>query len=451
MRRSNLIKKITARLLLSVFTSAVLILTNAGVVDAATLTQLRVSRTRLVCELSHQVRFKSFRLKSPERLVVDIQNSRAIASTKHLSLSKTPIRAVRFGKQGRHMRMVLDLKSDIKAKVFRVAKDAKNPERIVIDWGQQYTAAKTKSTKEKSNTDLIPPKTIKRDVVVVIDPGHGGKDPGATSKRGVQEKNVVLAIAKALKARIDREPGMRAVLTRKGDYFITLRKRLKIARQSKADVFVAVHADAFKTPLARGASVYALSQHGASSEAARWLAERENRSEYNRLGGVSLEQTDRILKSVLIDLAQTATINASVQLGSDILNALKKVTKLQRRRVEQAGFVVLKSPDIPSILVETGFISNPAEAKRLNTASYQRRIANSLFFGLRRYFKSKPPPGSWYATEEPPEQYVVTSGDTLDKIATSYRLSTYELQRYNKLPHRNLIVGQVIHIPPTTG
>lgn len=229
----------------------------------------------------------------------------------------------------------------------------------------------------------IPP--LPRPFTVVIDAGHGGKDPGARGLRGTEEKIIVLGIAKKLAREINGTPHMRAVLTRKGDYFLPLRRRLVLARKDKADLFIAIHADAYFNNHATGASVYALSGRGATSEAARWLAQREN---YSELGGVELnELKDRspLVRSVLIDLAQTATNKDSLRLGNQVLYALDRVTSLHYRRVEQAPFIVLKSPDIPSILVETGFISNPREEYRLADTSYQNKIAHALFQGIRRY------------------------------------------------------------------
>ena len=236
----------------------------------------------------------------------------------------------------------------------------------------------------------------KRDIIVVIDPGHGGKDPGTIGSVGIQEKNVVLEISKYLAQELDKESGFKAVLTRNSDYFIPLRQRLRIAREEHGDMFVAIHADAFINPYAGGSSVFALSAHGASSEAARWLAEKEN---YSELGGISLLDKSNLLRSVLIDLSQTATISASLQLGNNVLGQLSKIGKLHRGFVEQAPFMVLKSPDIPSLLVETGFLSNPSEEQRLHDPYYQRKIASAIAAGIRNYFIENPPPGTLVAAQ----------------------------------------------------
>lgn len=233
-------------------------------------------------------------------------------------------------------------------------------------------------------------------IIVVIDPGHGGKDPGATGPKGHHEKMVVLAIAKQLQKQINSYPGFKAVLTRGDDRYLTLRYRLALAREYHGDMFVAIHADAFINATARGASVFALSQRGATSEAARWLAQRENQSEL--MGGVDLADKDQTLRSVLIDLSQTATISASLNMGSGIISHLRQIMPMHAYHVEQAAFVVLKSPDIPSLLVETGFISNPTEEQQLIMRSHQQKVAQAIAKGIVNYFRTHPPRGSWLAT-----------------------------------------------------
>ncbi len=255
-----------------------------------------------------------------------------------------------------------------------------------------------------------PPQSL-RDVLIVIDAGHGGKDPGATGPRRSLEKHVTLNIAMKLKQLIDKQPGMRAIMTRKGDYYVGLRERLNIARKANADMFVSIHADAFNNRNSNGASVYALSQTGATSEAARWLAEKEN---YSELGGVDLAGLDDkngLIRTVLLDLSQTATINAGIQVGDKVLRHLNQMTTLHHNKVEQARFMVLKSPDIPSVLVETGFISNPREEFNLTSPAYQTRLSSAIFEGVKRYFWDSPPHGtrieamlggSNYLAEAPP-------------------------------------------------
>lgn len=255
-----------------------------------------------------------------------------------------------------------------------------------------------KNTTGKALSEKITLEKIKRrNIIVVIDPGHGGKDPGARGMDGTLEKDVVLDISKQLQIELNQIPGVRAVLTRKGDYYISLRDRLRIARQDKADLFVAIHADAFNNPNSMGSSVFALSPRGASSEAARWLAEKEN---YSELGGINLDDKSDLLRSVLIDLSQTATISSSLQLGSSVLTELSRITRLHYGKVEQARFVVLKSPDTPSLLIETGFISNPIEEKRLSSPQYQQRLAQAIEEGISNYYWHNPPPGSLFAVRK---------------------------------------------------
>lgn len=287
-----------------------------------------------------------------------------------------------------------------------------------------------------------------RDVVVVLDAGHGGKDPGARGPRNSQEKNVTLAIALKLKQLIDRQPGMRAVLTRSGDHYVELRQRLNIARQYNGDIFVSIHADAFNNPNSNGASVFALSQRGATSEAARWIAEKEN---YSELGGVNLGELDDsngVVRSVLIDLSQTATINSSLEMGGQVLGQLNHFTRLHNRKVEQARFMVLKSPDIPSILVETGFISNPVEERNLTSPSYQTRLSQAIFDGLKSYFWSNPPHGTRIEAMASNRLHIVRRGETLPAIANRYRVSVDTLQSINHLAKGAVLnSGQKLVLP----
>jgi N-acetylmuramoyl-L-alanine amidase len=246
-----------------------------------------------------------------------------------------------------------------------------------------------------SNNESSGPARRDKAIIVVIDPGHGGKDPGASGRRGTNEKNVVLDISKDLRDIINQQAGFRAELTRDNDYYLTLRQRLAIARQDHADLFVAIHADTYNNHEARGATVFALSERGATSEAARWLAARENESEL--MGGVNLSDQNEVLKSVLLNLSQTATIRASLDVGADLIHSLRTLTVLHHPRVEQAAFVVLKSPDIPSLLVETGFLSNAYEEESLRDPAYRRRLAEAISNGIVEYFRVQPPPGTWLA------------------------------------------------------
>ncbi|WP_375183126.1 N-acetylmuramoyl-L-alanine amidase, partial [Marinobacter sp.] len=292
----------------------------------------------------------------------------------------------------------------------------------------------------------------KRDVVVVIDAGHGGEDPGAIGPRGTREKDVVLKMAQTLAKLINERPGYTAKLTRTGDYYIGLRNRTLLARKYNADLFVSVHADAFRTPQPKGASVFALSQRGATSETARWLAQSENRSDLT--GGVSLDGRDDMLAGVLLDLSMTASINASLGVGSSVLGKLGGVAKLHKSGVEQAAFVVLKSPDIPSILVEAGFISNPQEEKNLSTEWYRSRLASAIMKGIDEYFQKTPPPGTLLAHQKQQRQggnavshYRIQRGDTLSGVARRNQTTVSELMQFNGLRDDRVMVGQTIRIP----
>ena len=339
------------------------------------------------------------------------------------------------------------MKDRVKPKSFLLKPNDTYGNRLVIDLNS------IKSTKTK-------PSVVKnlsvaggnRDVIVMVDPGHGGEDPGAIGPGRVREKDVVLAISKELVRQINTVKGYKAYLTRSSDYYIGLRKRTELARERNADLFISVHADAFTRPQANGASVFALSLRGATSETARWLAQKENASDLVGGSGVKLGEHDDMLASVLLDLSSTASLKASLSVGDRVLGALGGVARLHKKNVQQAGFVVLKSPDIPSILVETGFISNPAESRRLKTRKYQRQIATSISKGLKGYFNDSPPLGTWLAAQKnggsaSDGAYTVRSGDTLSHIAASYSVSVNQLRKLNGLRSDVLRVGQRLKLP----
>jgi len=307
--------------------------------------------------------------------------------------------------------------------------------RLVIDlFEKEAVAAQPARTVEKS----------RRDLVVAIDAGHGGDDPGAIGPRGTREKDVVLAIARALGRAVDAEPGMRAVLIRDGDYFVSLSKRVEKARAQKADLFISIHADAFHDRRARGASVYALSRGGSTSEHARLLAKKENASDL--IGGVSLDDKDNLLASVLLDLSQTATQEASVDVASRVLKKMGSTAHLHKRQVEKAGFRVLKAPDIPSILVETAFISNPGEEAKLRNSRYQAEMANAILAGVRDHFLRNPPPGTLMA-ERSDRTHTISRGETLSTIAQRYSVNLSTLRSANGISGDMVQAGAVIRIP----
>jgi N-acetylmuramoyl-L-alanine amidase len=356
------------------FLFSILLITHTTIASPTKIINLRIhpapNKTQIVFTLSQPIKYHIFPMQNPNRLVIDLRNIKSNTKISNASISSNIIKKIRGNehKDGT-LRVVLDLKQPIQYHSNLLHN------KLVIDlW------SKTNNKKPQINNKKL------RNVIIIIDPGHGGKDPGATGQRGTHEKNVVLAISKDLQKLINKQYGFKAELTRNGDYFISLRQRLNIERRDHADMFIAIHADAYKNHYAQGASVFALSQRGATSEAARWLAQKENESE---LGHV-LANKSSTLRSVLIDLAQTASITTSLTIGDSIVKQLSKVTKLHHDFVEQAAFVVLKEPDVPSLLVETGFISNAQEELKLRNPQYQQKIAHALMFGITEYFKEHP-------------------------------------------------------------
>lgn len=430
-------------------------------VQAAEIENVRIWRapdnTRLVFDLSAPADHTLFTLSSPERIVIDINDARFSANTADLPLDNTPLTGLRSApRDEQNLRVVLDLNAAVNPRSFSLPPNQQHGHRLVIDLYDNEPPGNRLPETSAAEPAPLPrraPQGGDRDIIVAIDAGHGGEDPGAVA-HGAHEKDVVLSIARQLKGMIDAEPGFTAVLVRTGDYFIPLRRRTEIARQHNADLLVSVHADAFTRQSAFGASVYALSNGGATSETARLLADRENRSDLiGGVGGVSLSNKDQVLASVLLDLSMTATLSASLDVGQQVLNAIGQITPLHKRRVEQAGFMVLKSPDIPSILVETGFISNPQEARKLTTRSHQQGVARAIQTGVREYFHRNPPPGTRLAALRDSGQlaraseHTVTRGDTLSVIASRYGVSVAGLRQANNLSDDRIRVGQVIKIP----
>ena len=394
--------------------------------------------TRLVLDTSGPVQHTVSRLHNPERLIIDIPAARLLPSVRQKLPSGGVIREVRTAQRNKtDLRIVLDLARTVKAKSFALKPNQQYGHRLVVDLLSRAAPAKASQ----------PVKTAiaqRRELVIAIDAGHGGEDPGAKGRRGTREKDVVLKIARKLVTLVNREPGMRAVLTRKGDYFLSLRKRMQKAREAHADMFVSIHADAFHDRSARGASVFILSSRGASSEMARWLAKQENASDL--VGGVSLDDKDDLLKEVLLDLAQTATRQSSAEAASHVLKEMQRIGKTHKRRVQKAGFVVLKSPDIPSMLIETAFISNPGEEKRLRSPGHQQKIAKAIMKGIRTYFAGKLPQGLRMASSQP-VRHKIRRGDTLSQLARRYGVSQKAIRQANSLKKDRLLVGKVLRIP----
>ncbi|MDG5499316.1 N-acetylmuramoyl-L-alanine amidase [Marinobacter sp. BGYM27] len=410
--------------------------------------------TRLVLDLGSSVEHSVFALENPSRLVIDIKDTSLKVALDRLDLDGSPIKRIRSARRnGNDLRVVLDLASDVKPRSFQLAPNQEYGHRLVVDLINENAPAQKPSSKPV----LSESNDSKRDIIVMIDAGHGGEDPGASGPGGTREKDVVLKLAHQLKDAISSIPGYTAKLTRDGDYYIDLRSRTLLARKENADLFISVHADAFRTSQPRGASVFALSQRGATSETARWLARNENRSDLiGGVGGVSLGDKNEVLAGVLLDLSMTASINASVGVGSYVLRNLGSVATLHKPGVEQAAFVVLKSPDIPSILVEAGFISNPQEERKLLSASYRSKLAHAISRGVQSYFNDTPPPGTYLAWQKRQgksagglSSYRVQRGDTLSDLARRNATTVSRIKQLNGLKGDQVVIGQTIKIPTT--
>ncbi|MDG4866782.1 N-acetylmuramoyl-L-alanine amidase [Guyparkeria sp. 1SP6A2] len=355
--------------------------------------------TRYVFRLSAPVDFDTLLLDNPARAVVDLRSTQL----RDVALPSAPdspvVKGMRVGvRHGTDLRLVFDLKKRARPQIIILPPTDGGEHRLVIDLphgGGRDTVVADRPDVPQQNSSLRSGASGFRELVVAIDPGHGGKDPGAIGRRGTREKDIVLNIGLQLRDLIAATPGLRPVMTRSDDRYIPLRKRTQIARDHEADLFISVHADAFRLSSAKGASVYCLSQNGASSEAARWLAAKENSADF--VGGASLSGHDEDVASVLLDLAQTKTLESSLDFGDRVLGQIGNVAQLHKRQVQQAGFAVLKSPDIPSILVESAFISNPQEERRLRTRAYQREIAQSILAGVNSYYVAHAPQGTRYA------------------------------------------------------
>lgn len=415
-----------ARRLLALVAIAALNLAGAAAAQSLAVNAARVwpaaDYTRVTLESATALQHRIFRLDNPDRLVLDLENvemTPALSSlTEKVGENDPHVKSVRVGRfKPGTIRLVFDLKAAVQPQAFTLAPIGGYAHRLVLDLyplvppdpliafldrhqaQRDATGERADGSASRKDAETIAEPVAAagrkgraapaRMITVAIDAGHGGEDPGALGRGGTQEKDVTLAIARKLKERIDREPNMRAVLTRDGDYFMPLQARVQKARRANADLFVSIHADAYIKPHARGSSVFALSERGATSVAARLLAKREN--DADMIGGVNLDVKDPYLKQTLLDLSQTATINDSLKLGKAVLAELGEINTLHKAQVEQAGFAVLKAPDIPSILVETAFISNPEEEAKLRSVAYQNKMADAVFQGIRRYFANNPP------------------------------------------------------------
>lgn len=430
-------------------TLALLLLSTLAAQAATEVEGVRLWRapdhTRLVFDLSGPAEHNLFTLADPHRVVIDISDTRLRAQLDALPLDNTPIARVRHARQNqKDLRVVLDLKQAVKPRSFSLRSHEQLPDRLVLDlWDGDKQEERTVQTVQQASGE--------RDIVIAIDPGHGGEDPGALGPGGLREKDVVLAIGKALKLELDKHRGFSAQLVRSGDYYVAHRERVNRARKIRADLFVSVHADAFTNRNARGAGVYAVSTRGATSETARFLASRENESDLigGTDGGLNLGGVDDTLAGVLLDLSMTATMNASLEVGASVLASIGSFTHLHKKKVEQANFAVLRSPDVPSILVETGFITNPQEAARLRDPVFQRAMARKLADGIVAHYSARPPADTWLAANgvRSGRRHTIARGDTLSGIAARYRVSVASLMEANDMRDANIRVGQTLTIP----
>ncbi len=333
-------------------------------------------------DLTGEFEHRLFTLADPYRVVIDLEDTRKSDAIDISTRTTNLMSGVRSAsKDNGRLRVVIDLQAKVRPRSFELKPDGKSGHRLVVDLHATNLSPTPIETSQQQRNKH------NKKFIIALDAGHGGRDPGAIGKRGTREKDVTLSVAKKLKTLINRTPGYRAILTRDADRFISLRNRVKKARQAEADIFVSLHADSFHSPVAKGASVYALSLSGASSEAARWVADKENAADL--IGGISLDDKDDLIASVLLDLSQTATIQDSLELGSDVLKHIGKISKLNNRKVQQAGFAVLKAPDMPSILIETAFLSNPGEEKKLRNPQHQHKLAKAVFSGIQNHLRNR--------------------------------------------------------------
>jgi N-acetylmuramoyl-L-alanine amidase len=428
-----------------------LLLLTAAAQSATTVEDIRIwaenGKTRVVLDLSRPANHSIFTLRGPDRLVVDLKDGRLAESLLKLPAGVGSVTAIRTGvRSNGQLRVVLDLNEDVRSRSFAAGPNPQYGDRLVIDLERSGSLQTVRRASESY--------TPGRDIVIAVDAGHGGYDPGAIGRGKTREKDIALAVSRELAARINSEHGMKAVLIRSGDYYVDHRKRMDIAHKAGADLFISIHADAVADRRANGATVYALSLKGASDEESRLLAERENKSV--QVGGVSLDDKDEVLASVLLDLSQNAALSASLDVGSKVIGELSRIVKVRRRSVQQAGLIVLKSPDMPSILVETAYISNPSEEKLLRDKRHQAKLANAILGGVRNYFYTNPPPDTQIAMDSrrsPNGQvrHKIARGDTISELAERYNVSPGAIRAANQLNNDNIRIGQILSIPVFSG
>lgn len=403
--------------------------------------------TRLVFDVSAIPSHKVFRLTNPDRLVIDFSNSYLEKNLRQPEKQHTLLSKLRTAHRNKKdLRVVIDLQKAVAPKSFVLQANKKYGPRIVIDLPFKSKALVAKTAPTKKYKPIKTANRFAKPFIVAVDAGHGGKDSGARGKHGTLEKKVVFQIATKLATLINKQPGMKAIMVRRGDYYVSLRERMKIARKANADLFVSIHADAFRKPNVTGASVFTLSRRGASSEAARWLAKHENAADL--IGGVSLDDKDDILASVLLDLSQTASQDISQLVAQEVLKNFARIGDLHSHKVQKAGFMVLKSPDIPSILVETAFISNPKEERRLKSSKYQLKMAQAIKKGIMSYAEKHSLALNGSPAFADVSAHKISKGETLLGIALKYGITLDQIKQANTISKSNKIrVGQVLSIP----
>jgi N-acetylmuramoyl-L-alanine amidase len=464
-------------------------LATALAAQTVNVTDVRISqgsdRTRVVLDLDRSARHEMFTLANPDRVVIDIRQGKFASGAGQLPAGLGSVAGLRgANRDDGTARLVLDLKGIAQPTSFLLQPGGGKGYRLVIDLvsadaapskaatasvparasapapaaPSSLTAAKPASADPVAPASAATPRVVKkapaaegdRTLVIAIDPGHGGKDPGAHGRGGLQEKKAVLQIGTRLAELVNAEPGMRAFMTRSDDRFLSLKERRDVAARAGADLFVSIHADACDDRRVGGSTIYVLSEKGATDEAAKLVAQRENSADL--LGNVALNDKDAMLASVLVDLSQNASLEASISVGDMFIREMSKVSKIRKRQVQQAGFMVLKMPDIPSLLVETAYISNPQEENNLQSVQFQQRLARAMHSGIRSYFYANPPPGTRIAElsrgQRLAREHVIRNGDTLSGIAQYYNVSVSRIRATNRIEGNDIKVGQVLRIPP---
>jgi N-acetylmuramoyl-L-alanine amidase len=420
----------------------------SGTLVAGELTGIRLASdpaaTRIVLDLSHTPNYSLFELNNPNRIVIDLPATSAHSSLQ-LPVPKGMVRSVRTGpREGGELRVVFDLTGSADPNSFFLPPEGSAGHRLVVDL--------TSRPLETTVTRRIVQQERNPELVIVIDAGHGGRDPGATGPHGVREKDVVLQIARRLAAFVDDQPGLKAVLVRDDDRFVPLQDRLRIAREAQADLFISIHADALARGSAEGATIFALDTGRAVSESARLLADRENAADL--VGGQSISDRSDVVARVLVELSQQAVMDKSIDAAENVIARLSNVTTMRKSSVESGNFLVLTSPDIPSVFVESAYISNPREERNLRDPAFQQIFAHALFAGILDYFRDHPTPGTYLANNPPPVvtppiRHTIARGETLSEIAERYRISLRELRRTNQISGDVIRIGQVLTIPTT--